>query len=887
MGDDVGPLHRELAVRGVDVVRAPATMTAREIAALAPDLVVLGASAIERAESLAAELEVERPVSPPPLVVLEPGIDTELERRYGVVASLDSTIATSQLAPRVEGLLAKLASSHGQWSLSLAPREVEGFATRAKEDRRAGVLLCGSPPAAIAMTADGSCAPSLASFVERTSSNASLTLRFYERAPGRLTVLGPEVGPEERKRRATTRLDGLAVIVIEGGGGSWSAVAEALRDVGANARVVSARKDALEEARTADPAAIVVPTAALATPGGRTILEDPRLASAALIVVAPERLARSGTALVVATVIDACAHELALRARALDAPLIERVETLGPARWLKTLARSEDAVRMRVRGATGQGELVLASGRIKDASFTPRDQGASPLQGAAAVRAVVATSYGTLLANRADTPPHERAPLRTANAVPSVKRALPAPAPRAAARPAPVASAARVAAPSANGARIEPAAAHRTSAAARLEAQPAVTSNGIASSAASSNAATSSAVRVDAGAIEHEERTATAGPEIVRAKLTESAHDDAQRDSIGSRITRPAEVARVEDDEDDEPTMLAVRPAWLAALASEPRPAEREPSVTTGEELTTIAMGSGRALADDAAPSTPEPVVALPPNEPAITPRGPSLPAPQPRSRTPLLALAGLVVIGLGVGAWVARDRLLPQQLPDAPIAVAAAPHATPIEPSSAAPTALVEPSPAAPSEAIEPDAPIEPVAAPEATAPEPTAPEATAPEPTPPAVPDAPAAEPTTAAPPTGEGAIVDARAAARIVLQADQAMRARQYQRALELADQALALDPTNARAFYDHAVAVLRLGRDAEALEWAERGTRLDREEPLFWLLIGDIHQQNGRRVRARDAWERCMRIASGHESCARRLGTGTTATPSTAPSEPAPE
>ncbi|UJR78369.1 tetratricopeptide repeat protein [Sandaracinus amylolyticus] len=829
LGDDVGALHRELAVRGVQIVKAPAAMAAREIAALAPDLVVLGASAIERAESLAAELDAERPVSPPPLVVLEPGIDTELERRYGVVASLDSTIAMSQLAPRIEGLLAKLGSSHGLWSLSLAPRELEGFAARAREDRRAGVLLCGSPPAAIAMTAEGSCAPSLASFVERTSTSESLTLRFYERAPGRLAVLGADAKPDDTKRRASTRLDGLAVVVIEGGGGSWSAVAEALRDIGANARVVTARKDALEEARTADPAAIVVPTAALATPAGRTILEDPRLSSAALVVVAPERLARSGTGLVVATVIDACAHELAIRERSLGEPLIDRVETLGPARWLKTLARSEAAVRMRVRGPSGEGELVLASGRIKDASFTPRDRAASPLQGAAAVRAVVATSYGTLLANRADTPPHERAPLRAASPMPAAKRPMPQaaiPAPRAgvvAPRPAAVASPPARAA-IANGAAPAP---QRAAAAARIDAI---------------------APSVDAGAIEHEERTAIAGDEVVRAKVAESVRVDEPpaRDSIGSRITRPAPI---DDDEDDEPTMLAVRPASLAALASDPKPAtEPEPasSATTSEELTTIAIGAIEADAPPAPPSTPEPIPA-----PSIElPVAPSVPAPRPRSRVPLIALAASIAIGLGVGAWTMRDRLF-AHAPDAPVA----------------------------------DAPIPTVAAPPAPS-EPDTEDPAVAEAPPTEIAEAPPTEIATTAPPT-EGPIVDARGAARIVLEADRAMRARQYQRALELADQALALDPTNARAFYDHAVAVLRLGRDAEALEWAERGTRVDRAEPLFWLLIGDIHQQNGRRVRARDAWERCLQVEAGQSSCARRLGTETAATPSTTPSEPAPE
>ncbi|MBZ0121872.1 MAG: hypothetical protein K8H88_33070, partial [Sandaracinaceae bacterium] len=92
---------------------------------------------------------------------------------------------------------------------------------------------------------------------------------------------------------------------------------------------------------------------------------------------------------------------------------------------------------------------------------------------------------------------------------------------------------------------------------------------------------------------------------------------------------------------------------------------------------------------------------------------------------------------------------------------------------------------------------------------------------------------------------------------------------ERVEELARQILQIDAESALAAYELGLVLLRRGRGAEALEWAERGATLDPRDPRHLLLQGDIHRRGSRLGVAREKWQACLLLNPRYTPCQRRL------------------
>ena len=68
------------------------------------------------------------------------------------------------------------------------------------------------------------------------------------------------------------------------------------------------------------------------------------------------------------------------------------------------------------------------------------------------------------------------------------------------------------------------------------------------------------------------------------------------------------------------------------------------------------------------------------------------------------------------------------------------------------------------------------------------------------------------------------------------------------------------------------LLRAGQPAQALETAREAARLRPGRSYYQLLLGDALAANGRRVGARRAWRRALRLRPGSAAATRRLGRG---------------
>lgn len=320
----------------------------------------------------------------------------------------------------------------------------------------------------------------------------------------------------------------------------------------------------------------------------------------------------------------------------------------------------------------------------------------------------------------------------------------------------------------------------------------------------------------------------------------------------------------------------AARETQLASSSSLDRSSDSRDLSTSSAELAPVATGreatASRAASSSLAPlpdapsvsardEAPRPEASTAPSlhrpEPAPDVEAPP-PAPRSKARGALWFLAGALV-ALGAGAWAAW------RLHDhAPAAFERASASTdaPAERSVAPETAAHADGAAAPISSIhgsvrQHDAPAHRAAAGPSALGDGDAPPAPAPE-----VPnDAPANV-------RGEPA-EERLGAAALVAQAQAAARAGDYARSEVLSRRALELDPHHAKAAYRLAVALFRQRRYGEAMPHAEAASRLDDDDPLPLMLIGDIEARQGRFVHAARAYRRALEVSPNFDPAERAL------------------
>jgi CheY-like chemotaxis protein len=260
---------------------------------------------------------------------------------------------------------------------------------------------------------------------------------------------------------------------------------------------------------------------------------------------------------------------------------------------------------------------------------------------------------------------------------------------------------------------------------------------------------------------------------------------------------------------------------WIAAAAP---PARRRPEPEPG---------APPVLAREAPAERPAEPAARRPAEPAA--RRPA----EPKRSSALIAVVAAAAVVLAVVAFFALGRRAPPAPPPAP---------TP--PASAA-SAGHEPAPAPAASAPATPGPAPAPAAPPLAAPAPAPQPATA-APAPAAAP--PAAEPAAAPPAPRKPDDAEYR---RLLASAERKYESGRFVDAIGDFRHALAIRSTGpghvglARALYD-------ANRSGDALREVETAIQIDGRYPPAWLLLGEIHQGEGRNKQARAAYERFLQL-----------------------------
>lgn len=383
----------ELRRAGVRVeTAAPEELVARTNAR-APDLVVLGGELGSDPEPLIRELASTSPGAAVPVLALVASerASPRPRSRYGLVARFDRSLEAAALASRISALLSGLSARAPVWRVSARPGNLAPLATRFASSGRSGILAIEG--GAIAVEAPGAIAPGELTVPDPGGGGErSLTAYFHERPAGRVRTTA--------SGGADGSLEGARVLVIDDELERRESVTRRLEAAGAQVRATGLVAQAVHASRALDPAVIVIAAPALQSSTLAPVWNEPRLAAASLLVLDGAELESDGLVGAVAAMAE---PELALGRRMRDAQaLAERLETLGPARWLKLLGPCTHDVTLRVFAAAGRARVDLAGGRIRGASFRPRADGSAVVDGRAAVDALMTLQFGRVLAGPPD-----------------------------------------------------------------------------------------------------------------------------------------------------------------------------------------------------------------------------------------------------------------------------------------------------------------------------------------------------------------------------------------------------------------------------------------------------------------------------------------------------
>ncbi|MGE0787324.1 MAG: hypothetical protein AB7S26_16750 [Sandaracinaceae bacterium] len=828
-----------LSDAGITVEHCELSSLTEKVNARAPDLVVLSGAAGSAPASVILELSSSHPASSIPILAIGSSADADPKprSRYGLIARLDKNAGVDALEKHLRTILRSLSRRPPRRRIEASASELIQTVEQLRSEKRCG-LLVAEGIGAIAIDGHGvEPTPERLAAMLRGESQPNLTL--HERPPLQLHILS-RVGSDA----TPPSVQGARILVVGNDARRIAKLATRLEQSGAQTRSCPPSSIALSSARSIDPTVIVLSADALLDSGCRGVWEDPRLASAGLVILGEATL-RSGSddAHLLAPVADACRIELGLanRLRSGEA-LAERLETLGAARWLRLMGRCDGDVTFRVYAATGRGRVDLSDAKMRGAAFRPTDPRMAIIEGRSAIDAMLQLPFGRVLAG----PPNKLKALegvRKSRRTSLVGHLTP-----------------EKGTPRPSGRIAAELFVERVSATATDLAQRSL------------HGMRDAATEPPPGALRSAPRSVVVPkpPTLPPEEGEEDALDALKRElesgaGISSRppaarsTKRPAAREKTSSvppsaSEPSPPpgkTTPSERPAW--ALETE----ETDRGSATSNRATNPAKSKRRKKkkkssgAIEAASDPPEVVQPTLPR-PAAVPQE-AIDLAEAEARPAKRSGLGYLAIGaaaIAVGAFAAYRMGVdstPTEIPVAP-----GPAVTHASDGTEDPPPDVEPA----EPTARPDPPPPDVTEVGPASPDPSDPNA-------PVEPTQPDIEPGPVEPPPSDTSIDD------LLEESLEAARTNHFARSEMLARQILVLSPRNAQAGYRLAVALYRQHRYDEALEWARRTQEWDPTSPLASSLRGDIYIRTGRFRAADDAYVEALGIDEDFGPARRQL------------------
>lgn len=459
-------ITRALDRYGLDVEAVPSAQAVDAARTAAPDLVLLvGHAAKEGGAEVLRRLAAHPGTQVVPVALLadDDALDARLRAfRHGAVAVVPRGASADAVGARVRDLVRELPERSGEASGELGEATLDELVGLLKRELRTGILSVQAPgadPAAGQANTEGSgmfrlvlgpgkpVAAAVEAFVAQlrplVSKAEPLRYELLEHPGARLGLLDAESEDEAADAEAMQVLRGLRLLLIVPDAVRADALATELRARGALVVVSDTSGQGLDRARALDPEVAVVDAAAVEGPGFavvKSFRRDPRLRWASMLVAHADELFPGGAASPDVPRLAARLgplvepdRQLERRAAAEDR-LDTRLELVGPSRLLRAMARVSKTIHITVRNPRAVVEVDLSDGLVVGATARAEAAGPDPLEGAAALAALLALGTGRVRIERRSHPaaanlmlPIDEALASAAAEVPPLPPSLPPP----------------------------------------------------------------------------------------------------------------------------------------------------------------------------------------------------------------------------------------------------------------------------------------------------------------------------------------------------------------------------------------------------------------------------------------------------------------------------
>lgn len=396
----------------------------------APDLIVLASRAASKGGHEVLEQLQARPetsVLPVALIQEDAALDERLRAfKHGAAAILPRKASTDELARRIAELARDIhdrpEASRGQ----LGEATLEELLETLGSELRSGILSLAKPSGggSVRLVLGGGkpLAALIEEFVERAREHVQsaepLRYEFDARAGGTIQLLDSAAsdGPASDAVTSTeVRLRGLRIVLADGNAARAEAVAHELRRHGADVIVTDLcpSEARFTQIRHSDPSVLLLGEEHLQSETGyelvRRMRTDTRLRWASLLVVRWSELwqdERTAAVERLASALSGLAEpENTLVAQAEELARFDtRLETVGPARTLRSLAAAARGLRVTVTNPRLQAEFDIAEGLLVGALGRTLAVPERTLEGVEAIAALLQLSSGRVQVDRVPHP---------------------------------------------------------------------------------------------------------------------------------------------------------------------------------------------------------------------------------------------------------------------------------------------------------------------------------------------------------------------------------------------------------------------------------------------------------------------------------------------------
>ncbi len=391
----------------------------------APDLIVLtGVAAADSGSKLLRELASRAETSSIPVALVQDdtALDVRLRAfRHGAAAILPKKASVDELASKIAELAHEIPGRSDEALGELGEVTLEELVKTLGAELRSGILSVGNKDGDEAIRLVLGSGRPLAKLIEEFVQKARthvvraepLRYEFDARAGGTVQLFDAEAA--HPLSQGSIGLEGLRVVLADENSGRSDAVAGELRRHGAEVIVSELRPNDMRfsQMRGADPSVLLIGEEHIQGEGYellRRMRRDTRLRWTALLVVRWDELwtdvASAPVERLASTLISLTEPERNLRAQAeAGSGLDARLEMVGPARTLRSLARSTRGFRLTITNPRLWAELDVANGLVVGA--LARTSGETPVrtfEGTEALAALLQLSTGRLQIDPVDHP---------------------------------------------------------------------------------------------------------------------------------------------------------------------------------------------------------------------------------------------------------------------------------------------------------------------------------------------------------------------------------------------------------------------------------------------------------------------------------------------------